>query len=128
MDHDVEHDADIGRPKGIGTRPLGPDVPRRSCQSAGHLGGRVEPLDMSHLQSGLCPFGGRHDGGGLSYGRGEWFLDKDGDPAVEEFGGHRLMSRGGHGNGNGVDLSKKTAEIGEPAGAARLGHGLTPIG
>ena len=80
------------------------DEARIADGGAKELRGRVEALDMAHLQNGPLPLRQLDHLVGFGQGRGHRLLDQDVLSGLEGGSGHRQMVDRGHGQRHRVDL------------------------
>ena len=124
VDHQIQHHRHIVGPVGVGA--VAPGFEHHDLLAGHHLEqfaeGRVEALDVAHLQQPAGGFGGLDQGGGLLLGGGDRLLDQHVHAGLQ--GGHAdpVMQQGGHSDADCLYLPQQFGVVGEPA-AAELRHG-----
>ena len=119
MDHEIEHDADVGAASRVGGEPVGLDEAGAGQLFLERVEGGVEALDVADLEHEFLGLGERDERLGLLGVVGDRFLDEDVFAEREEERADLVMRDGGRGDGGGVDL------LGELAGG---GEGLHAVG
>ena len=124
VNHQVEHDADVGRAAGEAAAALAGDVLGLQRQPLHLFKGGIEAFDVADLQHGSAPLGGGDQFLGLGEVGGQRLLDQHGDAARQEVGGDGVMGEGGGGDDGGVHQRRQGGVVGKGPRAAAEGDGL----
>ena len=119
VDHQVEHDRDVGAPRLERRQPLALDVPRPVEIGLRRAKRAVVALDVPDLK--LHPAARRRgdQGVGLGQRRRERLLHQHRDAAPQRPEAHLGVGRRRHGDGDGLDPAQQRIEVGE-GGHAQL--------
>ena len=113
MDHQVEHDSHIHRAAGVRSGAEDLDVAWLGNVRLGGDEGRVEPLDVSHLQNERMPFRESHQLFGIGDAGRNRLLDKNMDTASEQLRGNGVVKSCRRGDDGGIDLPQQRAKVRE---------------
>ena len=121
MDHDVEHDADVGGAEGVRRDALGFHKAGLDFEPVHGLADGVEAFGIADLQGAVIVAGQLEHVPSLGQREGEGFFDEHGDLAGEERFGDGGVVLGGYRDGYGVNLV-------EQLGGVTVGGGLVLLG
>ena len=102
VDHQVEHDADLGRAHRVGRKPVRLDELRPREQRLQRAEGRVEPLDVPDLKGAAAGVGEFGQRAGVGGGFGDGFFDEEVLAAFEQEASQWEVRRRRRGDGRGV--------------------------
>jgi hypothetical protein len=118
VNHEVEHDADIGRTECVRGKPLGIDELGADRHLLECAQSRIESLDMADLQDGPAGAGVFDESFRLGSGRSHRLFHQCGDASREEWAGHFAVQDGGDRDGDGVYEVEHRSVVAEPSCAA----------
>ena len=130
MDHQIQHHRDIVGAIGIGAVAAG--LQHHDLFASNHLDelteGRVEALDVAHLQQPTGGLGGSNQIGGLVLGRRDRLLDQDVDTGVKAGHADPVMQQRRHRDAHRFHFFKEIGVVAEPAATKLLNRQLAAIG
>ncbi len=117
VNHQVQHDADVGRAEGEGpARMASMYLGRSRCGKAAARAG-LKALDVAHLEHGAARGGPSHELVGLGRGHGQGFFPSARGRRGGEVDSDQVVQAAGHGDHHGVDLVEELAVFGHSPGA-----------
>ena len=122
VNHQVEHDRDIGAPRLERREPLALDVPRPVEIGLRGAKGAIVALDVPHLELHLAPRRRGDEGIGLGDRGREWLLHQHRHAAPECPKAHRRVRRRGDRDGHGLDPGQQRVEVAEGGHPQLPGH------
>ena len=128
VDHHIEDDTHVRAARRERRDAHRFDVERPGdvrCDGAEGVGEAFDQADLEHQSPRL---GEGRDLLGRVHAFGERLLDQHVDAGVEEVHYHRVVRRGGHGDGDRIDLSHQRTVVGQGGGAERGRDGGGPCG
>ena len=120
VDHQIEHDADVGAASGIGGEPVRLDEAGRVSFSSSALSAGIEALDVADLQDELLGVGEIDQRLGLLGVVGDRLFDQDVLAQAEKERADFVMRAGRRGDGGGIDLLGQRLRGGEGLHAVAL--------
>ncbi len=122
MDHEIEHDADVGAAEGIGGQPVRFDEPGMGEIMLGRLDGRIEPLEMAHLEDEPLSRGRGQQVVRFLQRGGDGLLDEGGDAGLQQRGADRMVPAGRDAHAGRLDLTQQVVEAAHRPAAGLPGH------
>ena len=124
MDHQVEHDVDVGAARLERREAMRLDETRRAELALERDDGRIEAFEVTDLQHATHARGRRHELARLVERLGDRLFDEHVDAVLETAHGDRVVQRRGRRDADRIDVAEQLAEIRDGPAAGFAGHAL----
>jgi hypothetical protein len=122
VNHEIEHDGDIGAARLERSQPKTLDVARTVQERLRRPECAVVPLDVTHLQLHPPSLGAGDEVVRLSQRYRERLLHEHGDAHIERACANLSVGRGGHRDRNRLHLAQQIVHVAERGGAQPIGN------